>query len=358
MSSRARCFARAAAAALAFLSLAACSSSGERTDGKDGGRPAPGEKRQALAEKPFFSCFDAIEKSYLQGGSFPPGQTSVAATIHRAPHATLFFMATRGEIARHVLPRHEETVFIYSGTGKLLLEDGRKPIAIEAGHVVRIPEGVCHGLSGNPADPLKAIVVTSPAWTIEDDKQGSGAYLERTTDMPNTIGAPTIFDVLDPSKTIERLPPLTDKAVAQTFIKKRVLDDTARSTLQVVAVRHGKIQDHRHEHHDETVIIFAQQGRGLMRMGGELPNVEDGSVIHIPEGCVHSFEHQGEGHSRAISIYTEGGGKDDIHEVKPDDKDPHPNHYYGGGKPLNVGPGQPPPSEPEIRPIYSPEKSR
>jgi quercetin dioxygenase-like cupin family protein len=283
-------------AALAGLGLAASCSSPEEQKAAVESQAASEKQRQR--EKPYVTLFDSLDKSYFPSGTFEPGFTTVLAPIHSGIHTTLFFLATRGTIPLHIHKAHEESLFILSGSGSVLLPGG-KTLPIEAGYMVRIPPGVCHGFAGNDTDPLKGIIVVSP--TVED-----GDSFAATEDTKGILGSVWCVDV----SSTAVLPALQPQPESQKV--RRILQETKYSTVQVSAVRRDKIPEHSHKDHDETVIIFALAGYGFQRLDEVVDPVQSGQIIHIPAGTVHSFEHQAEGHARAVSIFTPGYDGTDI----------------------------------------------
>jgi quercetin dioxygenase-like cupin family protein len=298
-------------ASVLALALAACSSPEARTAAlKD--HEADGKIRSH--EKPYVGHLDSLDKCYFPSGTFEPGREVVLAPIHSGIHATLCFFACRGTIAPHIRKAHEVTLFVVSGSGTVLLPGG-KTLPIEAGFMVRVPPGVCHGITANPTDPLKGIVVFAPA--LEDVD-----YEAATEDKPGILGAVWCKDVTSPAL----LPPLATLPDSQKTW--RAIDETKFSAVRVSAVRRDRIPDHIHRTHDETVVIFAQTGYGFQRLDEVVDPVQSGQVIHIPAGTVHSFEHQAEGHTRAISIFTPGYDGTDVVKVEQTEDAKAPAGYH------------------------------
>lgn len=289
---------RAAPLVALLVLAAACSSSNDKAkpdaDTAKVASNEPGPTR--LHEKPFTAHFDALLNRFLPRGEFAPGVEALWAPIHSGVNATLYFMALRNNIPRYV-SQHEETFFIVSGTGSLDLADGKRR-NIEGGFVVRIPPGYTHGFTSNKTEPLLAIVVAAP--TVN-----ALLAAPSDTDAKDVTGIIYCADVTLPEAL--RTPPQEKFAIA------RFLDQTKRSTLQLAAVQRDRIPDHKHLTHDETVIIFFQQGFGFLRQDESVNPTEAVQIAHIPAGTVHSFEHQADGQSRAVSIFTPGyDGKDRV----------------------------------------------
>ena len=64
----------------------------------------------------------------------------------------------------------------------------------------------------------------------------------------------------------------------------------------------GAIAPHYHARHDETVLVW--EGKGTMRLGDEQIAVEEGSVVFIPEGTVHSFTPVDDRGAAVVSIFS------------------------------------------------------
>ena len=68
------------------------------------------------------------------------------------------------------------------------------------------------------------------------------------------------------------------------------LGRSEHSSQHVAAVRTAE-KPHRHDHHDQLVVIV--RGHGTMRIGDETRPVGEGSVIFVPQGTVHAFTNAG-----------------------------------------------------------------
>ena len=59
---------------------------------------------------------------------------------------------------------------------------------------------------------------------------------------------------------------------------------------------------HRHDHHDQLVVIA--RGYGTVRIGDETLPVGEGSVLYVPRGTVHAFANQSGAPSVAYVVYS------------------------------------------------------
>jgi mannose-6-phosphate isomerase-like protein (cupin superfamily) len=75
----------------------------------------------------------------------------------------------------------------------------------------------------------------------------------------------------------------------------------AGTSHHVAAVRNAE-KPHRHDHHDQLVVIA--RGHGTMRIGDETLPVGEGSVLYVPRGAVHAFTNQGSAPSVAYVVYS------------------------------------------------------
>jgi quercetin dioxygenase-like cupin family protein len=84
--------------------------------------------------------------------------------------ATIYFAVPPGQrLGRHV-DTAEETQFILSGEGELLLDEGSKPI--RSGDVFVLPEGVSHDLRNTGTDDIRVVAFFSKPqveqhWDVE-----------------------------------------------------------------------------------------------------------------------------------------------------------------------------------------------
>jgi quercetin dioxygenase-like cupin family protein len=330
--------------------VAACSSGAEKSEA-----PKPAEKaddvfgpRQTLHEKPFTVHRDAIVARFLPGEEFPPGVDAVWAPIHSGTNATIFFFALRDRLQRYANPEHEETIFIMSGEGTLDLA-GERHKHVEGGFVVRIPPKYSHGFTSTRSDPLIGIVVVAPAVT---------KLLAQPTaeDLPDPIGSIYCQDVTVPTivKTPEPRLNADGQEVVPPFIATRPLDSARQSTLQIAAVQNKRIPDHRHRAHDETVILFFQNGIGSQRLDEVENPTQAIEVIHIPAGTVHAYQHMADGEARAICIFTPALEQPDFEEVHETRELKRPPGYkqtdeFGDFRDLGTGQGHKGERVPEVK---------
>jgi quercetin dioxygenase-like cupin family protein len=294
--------------------VAACTSASDtrETEAHPSAPATPVESAPAktLAQRPFISLFDSLDRHFV-GDGFEPGRETIAAPIHSGVHATLYFLATRGKIPSHYHEGHEESLLVLQGSGWLVLPERR--VRLEPGLLVRFEPGVCHGYEGDKRNPLKALVLMTPPVEADD-------FVAATADASGTYKAPFVVDVT----STDALPPLPPPPKeGPGLITKRVLDSTKFSTVSVCAVQHNRLDDHVHRDHDETAIVFAQMGYGFVRLDEVVHLIQVGSIMHIPAGSVHSVEHQAEGHLRAVTIHTPGYDGSDFVKVDPPKVDPN-----------------------------------
>ena len=75
------------------------------------------------------------------------------------------------------------------------------------------------------------------------------------------------------------------------------------------------VRPHRHERHEETVVMLA--GQGVFTLDGEEHRIGPGAVMHIPRGAVHAYRHEGEGTTQVVSIFTPAfDGEDRVFEAE------------------------------------------
>ncbi len=303
-----------------LVAAGACSSTNDKPKPDSPQPVANGEKEppiERLHEKPFTAHFDALLARHLPRGEFLPGQEAVFASIHSGLNASLYFIALRTKMQLYVNPEHDETFFVVSGVGTLDLPRGKKK-TIDGGCVVRVPAKLAHGFTGSNADPLMIIMVASPAVNAAHARPADD-------DMPDALGAIDVIDVTQPDALKV---PETD-----TFAIKKIFDGPSkRSTLQLSAIQRSRIPDHKHATHDETVIIFFQQGFGFLRLNEVVNPTEAVQIAHIPAGTVHSFEHKADGRALAVSIFSPRYDGSDVVLVEETRELQAPSGYKKTGK--------------------------
>ena len=80
---------------------------------------------------------------------------------------------------------------------------------------------------------------------------------------------------------------------------------------QHVAALRGAERPHRHDRHDQLVLVVS--GHGTLRIGDETRPVGEGSLLFVPQGVVHAFTNAGPEPSIALIVYSPPfDGKDRI----------------------------------------------
>jgi mannose-6-phosphate isomerase-like protein (cupin superfamily) len=82
------------------------------------------------------------------------------------------------------------------------------------------------------------------------------------------------------------------------------IEELGRSELtshHVGAIRTGE-QLHRHDHHDQLVVLV--RGHGTMRIGKEIRPIEQGSITFLPRGAPHAFTNGGVEPAIAYLVYA------------------------------------------------------
>jgi mannose-6-phosphate isomerase-like protein (cupin superfamily) len=83
------------------------------------------------------------------------------------------------------------------------------------------------------------------------------------------------------------------------------------STSHHLAAIRGAEKPHRHDHHDQLVVIA--RGYGTLRVGDRTLPVGEGSIAYVPRGSVHAFANQSGAPAVSYLIYTPPyDGKDRI----------------------------------------------
>jgi mannose-6-phosphate isomerase-like protein (cupin superfamily) len=75
----------------------------------------------------------------------------------------------------------------------------------------------------------------------------------------------------------------------------------AGTSHHVAAVRAAE-KPHRHDHHDQLVMIA--RGHGTMRIGDDSRPVGEGSFLYVPRGTVHAFANTSGEPSVAYVVYS------------------------------------------------------
>lgn len=79
------------------------------------------------------------------------------------------------------------------------------------------------------------------------------------------------------------------------------LGRSEQTSHHVGAIRTGE-QLHRHDHHDQLVVLV--RGHGTMRIGEEIRPIEQGSITFLPRGAPHAFTNGGIEPAIAYLVYA------------------------------------------------------
>ena len=74
------------------------------------------------------------------------------------------------------------------------------------------------------------------------------------------------------------------------------------STSHHLAAIRGAETPHRHDHHDQLVVIA--RGSGTVRIGDQTQPVGEGSVVYVPRGTVHAFTNTSGAPAVSYVVYT------------------------------------------------------
>lgn len=94
----------------------------------------------------------------------------------------------------------------------------------------------------------------------------------------------------------ERVPLAPDQA-----FRVAELGRDAGTSHHVAAIR-GAEKPHRHDHHDQLVVIA--RGHGTMRVGDQTLPVGEGSILYVPRGTVHAFTNQSGAPAVSYLVYA------------------------------------------------------
>jgi mannose-6-phosphate isomerase-like protein (cupin superfamily) len=95
---------------------------------------------------------------------------------------------------------------------------------------------------------------------------------------------------------VERVPLAADQPFRVVEIGR-----DASTSHHVAAIRNAETP-HRHDHHDQLVVIA--RGYGTVRIGDQTQPVGEGSVVYVPRGTVHAFANQSSAPAVSYVIYT------------------------------------------------------
>jgi len=97
--------------------------------------------------------------------SAEPGANVTSATVGAYESASVHHLRVAGGVKTHVHHRHDETVTILSGEGRMRLGDETRDVG--PGTVLLVPRGTLHSLEVI-AGPMEAVSVFSPAFDGKD----------------------------------------------------------------------------------------------------------------------------------------------------------------------------------------------
>ena len=120
---------------------------------------------------------------------------------------------------------------------------------------------------------------------------------------PADDSAPTVDALLGGERVRIPLAALAERvplAADQPFRVVEVGRDA--STSHHLAAIRGAEKLHRHDHHDQLVVIA--RGYGTLRIGDRTLPVGEGSIVYVPRGQVHAFANQSSAPAVSYLIYT------------------------------------------------------
>src|SRR5262249_39058322 len=120
---------------------------------------------------------------------------------------------------------------------------------------------------------------------------------------PATDPTPTIDALLGGQRVRIPLAALADRVPLTADQQFRVVEigRDAGSSHHVAAVRSAE-KPHRHDHHDQLVVIA--RGYGTLRIGDTTLPVGEGSIVYVPRGTVHAFANQSDAPAVSYVVYT------------------------------------------------------
>jgi len=120
---------------------------------------------------------------------------------------------------------------------------------------------------------------------------------------PAEDSAPTVDALLGSERVRIPLASLAERvplAADQPFRVVEIGRD-AGTSHHLAAIRAAE-KPHRHDHHDQLVVIA--RGYGTLRIGDRTLPVGEGSVLYVPRGAVHAFTNTSGAPSVAYVVYT------------------------------------------------------
>ena len=117
------------------------------------------------------------------------------------------------------------------------------------------------------------------------------------------VPAPTVDALLGNARVRIPLAALADRAPLAADQDFRVVEigRDAGTSHHHAAIRAAE-KPHRHDHHDQLVVIA--RGHGTMRIGDDALPVGEGSILYVPRGTVHAFANASGAPSVAYVVYT------------------------------------------------------
>ena len=120
---------------------------------------------------------------------------------------------------------------------------------------------------------------------------------------PASDSAPTVDALLGSERVRIPLAALAERvplAADQPFRVVEVGRD-ASTSHHLAAIRNAE-RPHRHDYHDQLVVIA--RGYGTVRVGDRTLPVGEGSIVYVPRGTVHAFTNQSGAPAVSYVIYT------------------------------------------------------
>jgi mannose-6-phosphate isomerase-like protein (cupin superfamily) len=120
---------------------------------------------------------------------------------------------------------------------------------------------------------------------------------------PASDSAPTVDALLGSERVRIPLAALAERvplAADQPFRVVEVGRD-ASTSHHLAAIRSAE-KPHRHDHHDQLVVIA--RGYGTVRVGDRTLPVGEGSIVYVPRATVHAFTNQSGAPAVSYVIYT------------------------------------------------------
>ena len=120
---------------------------------------------------------------------------------------------------------------------------------------------------------------------------------------PAVDSAPTVDALLGSERVRIPLAELAERvplAADQPFRVVEIGRD-ADTSHHLAAIRAAE-KPHRHDHHDQLVVIA--RGYGTLRIGDRTLPVGEGSIVYVPRGTVHAFANHSGAPAVSYVVYT------------------------------------------------------